>query len=104
METFLRDYDLGKEQGRYVAAEAPFLPSRDNAFDISLCSHFLLLYGQQLSFDFHLASILELLRVSHEVRIFPTAELKNRPSRHLAKIAKALEEIGHSVGLLPSKY
>ena len=70
MERFLADYDDGKEQGRYIAAELPVLPFDDGAFDIALCSHFLFLYSDRLSLEFHCESIRQLCRVANEVRIF----------------------------------
>ena len=43
----------------------------DREFDLALCSHLLFLYSEQLTADFHLASIRELCRVAGEVRVFP---------------------------------
>jgi len=41
METFLSDFDAGKQQGRYIPGELPSLPFAQGAFDIALSSHFL---------------------------------------------------------------
>jgi hypothetical protein len=46
----------------------------------------LFLYSAQLSREFHLAAIQELLRVACEVRIFPLLALDCRPSPHLAPV------------------
>ena len=78
MNEFLMDYEPGLKQGRYVAAGLPSLPFRDKAFDLALCSHFLFLYGEQFSFDFHLQAIEELCRIAKEVRIFPLLELDSK--------------------------
>ncbi|MDX1811977.1 MAG: SAM-dependent methyltransferase, partial [Gammaproteobacteria bacterium] len=91
MTEFIEDFSNGKEEGRYVAASLPLLPFEDKAFELALCSHFLFLYSEQYSLDFHLDSIEELCRVASEVRIFPLLELGSRPSRHLEDLLKALE-------------
>ncbi|MFN7930502.1 MAG: SAM-dependent methyltransferase [Blastocatellia bacterium] len=53
MERFLADYETGKRDGRYRVGELPTLAFSDNAFDLALCSHLLLLYSHLLSLDFH---------------------------------------------------
>lgn len=99
MEQFLADYDQGKTEGRYVTASLPTLPFPDNTFDLALCSHFLFLYSPQLSAEFHLASVQELVRVAWEARIFPVLELGTRRSRHLDTVVAALEHNGYRVSL-----
>lgn len=97
MEQFLADYPGGLEQGRYVDGELPRLPFADGAFELALCSHLLFLYSEQLSADFHVASIRELCRVADEVRIFPLLEFGAQPSRHLEIVTNTLEEAGFRV-------
>lgn len=79
LKKFLADYDLGKQQKRYILSELPKLPFADQQFDLALCSHFLFLYSDHFSLEFHQSSILEMLRIAKEVRIFPlmTLSLKN---------------------------
>jgi len=91
MNDFLSNYTEGLRAGRYVDASLPALPFENGAFDISLCSHLLFLYSQQLSEDFHFQSIQELCRVSSETRIFPLLELGARKSRHIEKIINRLD-------------
>ncbi|NER82531.1 MAG: SAM-dependent methyltransferase [Leptolyngbya sp. SIO1D8] len=86
MKKFLLDYEAGKASGRYLAQSLPRLDLADNAYDLSICSHLLFLYSEQLSLDFHVASISELLRVSSEVRIFPLLQLNCKPSTYLDKV------------------
>ena len=75
MKKFLSDYEKGKAEGRYVFHELPNrLLYEDNYFDIGLSSHFLLMYTS-LGYDFHIASITEMLRVCKEIRIFPIVDL-----------------------------
>jgi len=97
MERFLGDYETGKREGRYVAAELPDLPFAADSFGIAVCSHFLFLYSGQLSFQFHLDSIRGLLQVAEEVRLFPLLELGANPSRHVHSVMKRLREDGYRV-------
>ena len=87
MNLFLEDYDAGKADARYLALEFPKkLPFRDNQFELALASHFLLLYSQHLSYDFHLKSINEVMRVAKELRIFPVLTLDGKRSPFLEKL------------------
>jgi len=99
MNDFLADYVQGKEKGRYVEAGLPNLPFPGNEFQLALCSHFLFLYSEQLSYEFHLQSIKELCRVSAEVRIFPLQELGAVKSRHLEKVIIELKESGYELAV-----
>lgn len=94
METFLDDYDAGKRERRYIAGELPSLPFQSQAFDIALSSHFLLLYSSHPSAEFHLQSLLEMLQVSHEVRVFPLLTLDGAPSPHLHFLCEHLAKRG----------
>ena len=92
MRAFLEDYDLGKEEGRYVDAELPSLPFPDKSFDLALCSHFLFLYTEHFAEAFHLSAIRELCRVASEVRIFPLFALNGLPSPHISNVVKGLRD------------
>ena len=104
METFLADFDAGKEQGRYVDAELPQLPFGNSSFGLALCSHFLFLYSEQLSEDFHVAAIREMVRVAGEVRLFPLLELGGQTSRHVAPVSDRLQADGYVVSINPVPY
>jgi len=97
MGLFLADYPTGTQEGRYVEASLPALPFQGKQFDLALCSHFLFLYSQQNSLDFHIEAISELCRVSKEVRIFPLMELGSVPSRHLDEVIDRLRRAGQAV-------
>jgi len=86
MKIFLADYETGRSAGRYLAGNLPELPFTDLGFDLCLCSHFLFLYSTQLSLEFHLRSIREMLRVAEEVRLFPLLDLDCRISAHLRPV------------------
>jgi hypothetical protein len=94
MNDFLSDFEAGLKQGRYVDVSLPALPFEDQEFDLALCSHFLFLYSQQLSQDFHLQSIQEMCRIAREARIFPVLELGSRKSRHLEIVVDLLRQDG----------
>ena len=92
MKFFLEDYEDGLEAGRYIEASLPDLPFDDDAFDLALSSHFLLLYSRQFDLDFHIKGILELLRVAPELRIFPLLDLDGLRSAHLPALLPALRD------------
>jgi hypothetical protein len=97
METFLADFDAGKKDGRYIAAELPSLPFESGMFDIALSSHFLFLYSAHLSAEFHLQALKEMLRVSREVRAFPLIALDGASSPHLHFVNEHLVSNGFSL-------
>jgi len=97
MEIFLASYEEGKKEGRYIEASLPDLPFRDREFDIALSSHFLFLYTDNLSYDFHLRSIREMLRVAKEARIFPLLEINADRSPYVERIIKELGPEGIKV-------
>lgn len=86
MKKFLSSFEAGLDSGNYIAGSLPDLPFEDNQFDICLSSHFLLLYSDNLSLQFHLDSIKEMLRVSSEVRIFPLLNTDGKTSVYLPEI------------------
>lgn len=92
MKTFLNDFEAGKKEKRYITAELPNLPFKNNEFDLTLSSHFLFLYSDVLSLDFHISAIDEMLRVADEVRIFPLLDLSTDKSRHVEEIIKIFKE------------
>jgi SAM-dependent methyltransferase len=97
MEKFLLDYEAGTAAGRYLHQSLPNLEFADDQFDLCVCSHLLFLYSEQLSLDFHLAAIDELLRISLEVRIFPLLKLDCEPSPYLELVMEKLLAQGYVV-------
>jgi hypothetical protein len=96
MRRFLLDYETGKKAGRYIKASLPALPFTDERFDLALCSHLLFLYSEHLSLDEHIAATSELLRVAHEVRIFPllSVSAKTEARTTTSAVATALARRG----------
>lgn len=104
MSQFLTDYQQGLKQNRYLNQSLPILDLDDQQFDVALCSHFLFLYSDHLSYEFHLNSLIELSRVAKQVRIYPLINLNNEPSMHLESCMKELTDLGLTVELKHSHY
>jgi SAM-dependent methyltransferase len=104
MDKFLLDYEAGKVAGRYLHQSLPSLEFADRQFDLCVCSHLLFLYSEQLSLDFHVASIHELLRIAKEVRIFPLLKLDCEPSPYLKVVIEKLSTQGYDVQLKTVDY
>jgi hypothetical protein len=86
MTNFIEDFELGKNQNRYIHHELPNSTKYDNLeFDLGLSSHFLILYAQ-LGLDFHIKAITEMLRICKEIRIFPILNLNATKSEVLEDI------------------
>lgn len=94
MERFLRDYEAGRQQGRYVEAALPTLPFENQVFELALCSHFLFLYSTQVNLETHVAGVRELCRVTQEVRIYPLVSLEGVESMHLGPVIERLQAEG----------
>jgi hypothetical protein len=86
MRLFLDSYEQGKLDRKYIPGSLPHLPFADNEFDISLSSHFLFLYTDNLSYEFHAEAISEMLRVSTEARIFPLLDVNANKSPYVERI------------------
>jgi len=97
MAKFLDDFPEGIMQKRYIPGELPSLPFSDKEFDLALCLHFLFLYTDNLSLEFHLKSIEELCRVSNEVRIFPLLYLNSNIAPYLDTVIDFLRAGKQSV-------
>ena len=99
LRSFVGDFDKGKTEGRYVIGELPHLEFADGLFDLALCSHFLFLYTDHLTYEFHRASVLEMLRIATEVRIFPLLTLGLEVSPYLAPLVSDLASQGFSASV-----
>lgn len=97
LKAFSADYERGKKEGRYVAGELPSLDFDDGSFDLALCSHFLFLYSERLDYEFHLASVREMLRIAGEVRIFPLLDLMLNRSPYIEPLIEQLTADGYEV-------
>ena len=104
MEEFIEDFLLGIQEKRYVTGELPTLPFADRQFDLALCSHFLFIYSEHLSQEFHLASIAEMCRVAIETRIFPLLDTSGKPSPFLLPVVNQLIKKGYEVEIRQASY
>ena len=94
MDEFCRDFESGKQQGRYIDASLPNLPFPDQRFDLVLSAHLLFFYSANRDLAFHLNAARELLRIGTEVRIFPIVDVNSNPSPFLSPVMDALEQDG----------
>ena len=94
LEAFLKDYEQGTRERRYLAGELPSLPFESSSFGVAVCSHLLFLYSEILDEDFHVRSALELCRVADDVRMFPLLTLRREPSPHVKAVRLAAESAG----------
>ena len=103
MDEFCRDFESGKQQGRYINASLPNLPFPDGHFDLVLSAHLLFFYSANRDLAFHLDGIRELLRIGTEVRIFPIVDVNSNPSPFLSPVIDELkkENIACSVERVP---
>jgi hypothetical protein len=93
---FLQDFESTASSGRYVAAALPVLPFRSNSFDIAICAHLLFSWSGVLDLTIHLQSVLEMLRVAPEVRMFPTGRnLSSRRSKYADAVVAHVLADGH---------
>lgn len=93
MGRFLEDYEQGRAEGRYVCHRLPErLDVEDNAFDIGLSSHFLLMYTS-LGYEFHIQAISEMLRVCGEVRIFPIVDLDGNSTQLITNVIRFFNQM-----------
>ncbi|HKQ36781.1 MAG TPA: hypothetical protein VJ063_01815 [Verrucomicrobiae bacterium] len=91
-KTFLQDYAEHRE--RYVKVELPGLPFGDRAFDLTLASYLFFVYEDQLSYEFHKASIEEMMRVTAgEARIYPTVTFEAEPSVYVPRLKRDLPHL-----------
>ncbi|MDZ7961630.1 MAG: SAM-dependent methyltransferase [Aulosira sp. DedQUE10] len=104
MEKFLLDYEAGRTVGRYLPQSLPHLELANNQFELCVCSHLLFLYYEQLSLDFHIASIHSLLKISSEVRIFPLLKLDCEISPYLEPVIQTFSSQGFDVKVQPVAY
>lgn len=92
METFLNDFEAGRNEGRYISESLPDLSLVPNNQELVLCSHFLFLYSDHLSLDFHKEAIVQMLGKGNELRIFPVCTLTGNSSPYLPEIEIFLKQ------------
>ena len=101
---FSEDYSQHHDTGRYIQGSLPTLPFSDNSFELALCSHFLFLYSDLLSYNFHEQSIREMLRVAQEIRVFPLITLMLERSSYIVRLHRVLEGVGYTAEIQKVDY
>ncbi|PSQ05960.1 hypothetical protein BRC95_06450, partial [Halobacteriales archaeon QS_5_68_33] len=94
---FLSDYTHNGD--RYVQTDLPATPFADRAFDLVLSAHFLFLYDDRLSYEFHLDTVLELLRISGQLRLFPLHGFDADQSDLVTKLVESLQSAGYTTDI-----
>lgn len=103
LEAFLDDFRAAPS--RYVAASLPDLPFPDAAFDLALCSHLLFTWADTLDEQWHEEALRELLRVAHEVRVFPLVlQGSGAPVPFLPTLMERLRSEGYGAELKSVEY
>jgi hypothetical protein len=99
LRRFAADYETGKAEGRYLVGELPRLDFESDRFELAVCSHFLFLYSDHFSYEFHVDSVREMLRVAAEVRIFPLMTLMREKSPYVEALVESLRTDGFAASL-----
>jgi hypothetical protein len=83
---FLNDY--AKMGGRrYVPGRLPEVPFGEAQFDLTLVSYLLFVYEDQLSYEFHAETILNLMRITRgELRLYPLVTFEGRRSSYIDRL------------------
>jgi hypothetical protein len=89
---------------RYITTEYPTSSFADGQFDLALVSHFLFLYDEQLDYDFHQRTLLELLRIAHEVRLFPLVNMRTERASAIAKLSADPAFASYDIRIVPVDY
>ncbi len=98
MDIFFDDFQEGYQEKRYQKLNSLEHLNFDNSsFDLVLCANYLFtdLYEQDV--DFHVNFIQEMVRVAHDVRIYPLTNYKAKPSQILGPVLLALQQQGFQV-------
>ncbi len=100
---FIADY---REHGhaRYTTTNYPESGFADGQFDLALVSHFLFLYDEQLDWDFHRATLLELLRISRQVRLFPLVNMRTERASAILAMAEDPAFAAFEMRIVPVEY
>ncbi len=103
INTFLNDYEQGKQEERYRPIRGEHLPFTEFSFDLALSSHYLFVDPDAQNIDFHLNIIQELCRVAKEVRIYPLDQ-DGKLSTLLGPVLLKLQQANYGVEVRQAKY
>lgn len=80
------------------------MPFDDGAFDLALVSHLLFSYSEHLGADGHRNGLIEMMRVAHEVRIYPLVTLSGESSPYVEPAIAKAEGAGWQAEVIPVDY
>jgi len=92
-------FDYAHNGDRYVYADLPATPFADRTFDLVLSAHFLFLYDDRLSYEFHLETMQELLRIGDQLRVFPLHGFDADQSELVAELVENLQVEGYTTDI-----
>lgn len=101
---FIEDFKLNKSEKFYKTGSLPDLPFYPNQFTLALVSYFLFAYANILSLEFHVKSIIELMRVAKEVRIFPIVINTGVIPNFFTKLVNILKTQDYIAEIVPVNY
>lgn len=105
LRRFSHDYATPGSSEMYVNAALPSLPFDDGSFDIVLSGHFLFTYSDMFDHDFHLKSLMELVRVSRcEARVYPVVGRDGCKPEFFDALLSSLAKNGVKSELIPSRF
>lgn len=97
MRLFFTDYPQGLQERRYVGISQVKLNFPDSYFAIALSSHYFFAGLEEQDEQFHIAALSELLRVAHEVRVFPVIDRQGTPSPLLGPVLLHFQRLNYGV-------
>ncbi len=104
IELFLKDYEQGKADERYIACEYDHMPFKDGEFDLALCSHYLFANCPEQTIEFHISAITELCIVARELRIFPLLNSLGEIPDFVGPLLQELNEMEYGVEIKAVPY
>lgn len=105
LERFSAHINESVGTSRYVNGRLPDLPFQDDQFSLVLCSHFMFLYANQFGHEFHINSVLEMIRICRpggQIRIYPLISLSWEPYSELDQLMETITANGGTPELLSS--
>ncbi len=103
LRDFMSDFQLGKNESRYLARSLPNLEFEDKQFELALCSYFLFTTHDS-DLEFHVNAISELCRIAGEARIFPLLDSHGEPSALVAPVILTLQQQNYGVEVKEVSY
>lgn len=98
-QRFFDDFSSGYTEKRYTTDSLPHLSFKNAQFDLALVCHYLFTFSKQLSLDYHVQAIEELIRVANEVRIYPLVTSSGALSPYVGEVVAILQSRSYGVEL-----